>query len=74
MQAQKAAFLELETDPGAKTAQLADSALDAIDAGKEVSVISNNTYVIKKNEPKVTIATPTLRTTYEEGDELHEAP
>jgi hypothetical protein len=74
MQASTSTFVELESDPGAKTAQLADSALDAIDAGKEVSVISKNTYVIKKEEPKVTIGVPTLRTTYEESDELYDAP
>lgn len=48
--------------------------MDAIDAGAKVSVISKNTYVIKKEEPKTTIGVPTLRTTYEEGEELLEAP
>lgn len=35
--------------------------------------MGNNTYVIKK-EPKISIAEPTLRTVYEEEEQVYEAP
>lgn len=74
MAAQRATFLELETDPQTKTAQLAEAALNAIDKGEEVSVLSNNTYVIKKPAPRVKIPEPSLRTVYDEAREKIEAP
>ena len=74
MSGSRSAFLELETDPFAE--QLADSALDAIDQGKEVSILANNTYVIKKeSKPTISIPEPFLKTVYEgEEEEVFEAP
>ena len=73
MSGSRSAFVELDSDPF--STQLADQALDAIDQGKEVEVLSNNAYVIKKEtNPTISIAPPSLKTVYEGVEEVLEVP